>query len=108
MRRRRKQMYPERNSKIVHMFMDGKTYTQIAEELSITRGVVAGAIDRARKIRTSLRSGPRKTREQIERNAKIIKQLNCGKTYSSVAKDLGVSKNVVVGVVYRHNKRNKQ
>lgn len=105
----RRMQYPDRNTKIVQMFVGGKTYDDIANELSITRGVVSGAIHRA-KTRGAPRivNRPRKTREQFERNAKIIMLFQSGKTCHDIANELSISKNSVIGIVYRYHKRNKQ
>lgn len=42
-----------------------------------------------------------------ERNMRIIELVRSGKTYAEAAREVGVSKNTVAGVLYRDRRRNE-
>jgi hypothetical protein len=87
------------DQQIAFMFNNGKTYTQIAEALHLTKGKVAGRCRMLGLVRNPERCGPRKPvisaaeraeREKDQRDLDILSDIQEGHSIRSTAKHWGV------------------
>lgn len=93
----------ERNKKIIALWNDGKTTSQIGAELGITPGAVGSVVSRARAKGLITRAeGYELPPGYAERNAKIVKLWNLGHSTGEVAKAVGVTNGVVLATVVKH------
>lgn len=86
-------------SELKRLFNQGKTYTEIASALSLTKGVVAGRCRKFGLVRNPDRTGPRKInisaeeqaeRVQDQRDLDMLSDIRDGHSIRDTAKHWGV------------------
>lgn len=95
----------DRNTKIMDMVERGMTYGDVAKDLNISRGTVAGVVSRNRKcppkksIATKREIAPK---DRETRDSLIVKMVNNGFRYKDIQEKLGCTNAVIVNVVYKN------
>jgi DNA-binding CsgD family transcriptional regulator/8-oxo-dGTP pyrophosphatase MutT (NUDIX family)/predicted ABC-type ATPase len=100
--------FAERDAQIVEKYNQGMSLPEIAESAGITTNAVGLVLNQARKrgLVGKPRSGVKKP-EDIPRNTKIVDMYESGKGTAEIAKELGVTKNIVYNVVLKAGKLRK-
>lgn len=100
-------------ARVLKLWAAGKTYAEIAGDLGLSRGTVTGIIDRssgpeAEKAKSDHRhnmAAREKTRKtwckDPERDVLILAQWARGESATQIGNALGVTRNVVIGIVSR-------
>lgn len=101
----------ERNAEILRRWRAGESTGWIADALALSRYTVENVVHYARKCGkntsrvTGLRKRLRIPQQFLERNVDIVRLWREGKSTSTIAAELGVSRSLVAGIVYRARAR---
>jgi 8-oxo-dGTP pyrophosphatase MutT (NUDIX family)/DNA-binding CsgD family transcriptional regulator/predicted ABC-type ATPase len=97
--------FADRNEKIIEQYKNGTSLAEIAKSVGTTRSAVENVLNMARKrgLIGRPRSGVAKS-EDIPRNMKIVELYESGKGYAEIAKELGLTTNVVYNAVLKSGK----
>lgn len=100
--------FAERDAQIIEQYKGGTPLSEIAKSAGTTRSAVENVLNMARKrgLIGKPRSGVAKS-EDIPRNMKIVELYESGKGYAEIAKELGLTTNVVYNAVLKSGKMRK-
>jgi DNA-binding NarL/FixJ family response regulator len=97
--------FAERDASIIEQYKAGQSLADIAREAGVTQNAVTQVLNMARKrgIIGKPRSGVARS-EDIPRNQKIVELYESGKSYAEIARELGLTTNVVYNAVLKSGK----
>lgn len=93
-----------RNDDIEALYREGKTLAQIARATQATHGTVAHALRRMRAEGRDIPKRPQGHRNDDALVEDILDRIDQGHSFGDIAKELGVTRNKVAGIVHRARK----